>query len=589
VFEQRFDPTAHGRLSRTFWEVTVAAEASLSDLEKDDALAVGSKGVDDNAFISLDDGLLSLAKQFSATNPAAMDKTLFEAFAAHCVLLEQLPISARAQRLPSTHPDLLNLLCKSLLPQLFGLLGSIVPLSSRRWLDIDGRVFLCLLHFLITNPEQDLKTALGETLTSRIDAVLASTGLSDTNINDLRTAFPAPPAESNEEEERPISPRPLLPFSHPVFDEDLEDVNVHAEIDSEDSEHDDHMHFGQGTVFKDTAHWHNHKRAILPKYLGGEDPKPKTVWERRKKLKREQRFMANMNKNAQSLTGALGVQLQRQVIPLAGKGGKDTKESKRTPQAIAAAAAAATTESVPAKGKGKKEKEPKLSSADKLRAKIKAEKTTKSVDGLTVWWDEQLAKMAKMNVRDRIAQTELLQRSTKAKEGWLAVELRLWRLHLELTDWIGQDDPEADAVRDRYTVSIMRLVKALYEMEPLTPGVLSILASVLTVLGFSDFIPTLEASFEGNPTKMDSSDRKLRFDFVKLIKSKTGSVVHKYMKIKEDPVVWQLRLFGEFMDRSMDSTTDRRVLFKPDAWQRKVLDCLDEDDHSVLVVGTGLS
>ena len=57
------------------------------------------------------------------------------------------------------------------------------------------------------------------------------------------------------------------------------------------------------------------------------------------------------------------------------------------------------------------------------------------------------------------------------------------------------------------------------------------------------------------------------------------------MPIVEHPVEWQLRLFGEYMDRSMDSADDHRVSFQPDAWQREVLDCLDEEGHSVLVVG----
>jgi hypothetical protein len=62
-------------------------------------------------------------------------------------------------------------------------------------------------------------------------------------------------------------------------------------------------------------------------------------------------------------------------------------------------------------------------------------------------------------------------------------------------------------------------------------------------------------------------------------------MILKYMCMKEDLVVWQLRVFGEHLDRSMDSAWDPRVTFLPDAWQRKVLDCLDDKGHSVLVVG----
>ena len=54
------------------------------------------------------------------------------------------------------------------------------------------------------------------------------------------------------------------------------------------------------------------------------------------------------------------------------------------------------------------------------------------------------------------------------------------------------------------------------------------------------------------------------------------------MRITEDPVTWQLRLFGEFLDRSTGSKPDPRVSFTPDAWQREVLDCLDRNE-SILV------
>jgi superfamily II RNA helicase len=64
-----------------------------------------------------------------------------------------------------------------------------------------------------------------------------------------------------------------------------------------------------------------------------------------------------------------------------------------------------------------------------------------------------------------------------------------------------------------------------------------------------------------------------------------GQVISSYpwMSIKEDPVDWQLRVFGEHMDRSFDSQPDPRVKFEPDKWQRDVLDRLDQDE-SVLVV-----
>ena len=170
-------------------------------------------------------------------------------------------------------------------------------------------------------------------------------------------------------------------------------------------------------------------------------------------------------------------------------------------------------------------------------------------------------------------------RNKRTKEGWLAAEARLYRLHLELARWLDDDSREDASVRDRFTVSVMCMVKDLYESKDLFPKVAEKLAMVLIALGFADYIESFEAA-----ATVSKEDRSLNFDFVKLVKSKSGSAVYKWMRIKEEPVVWQLRLFGEFMDRSMDSQSDPRVSFKPDAWQRKVLDCLDRNE-SVLVAG----
>ena len=179
----------------------------------------------------------------------------------------------------------------------------------------------------------------------------------------------------------------------------------------------------------------------------------------------------------------------------------------------------------------------------------------------------------------KIIAVDHLMRNKRTKEGWLSVESRLYRIHLEFSRWMEDPKYESAAVRDRFTVSIMCMVKDLYESKELFPTAAAKLATCLIALGFDDYIESFE-----NAAAVSAEDRKLHFDFVKLVKSKSGHPVHKWMHITEDPVVWQLRLFGEFMDRSMDSASDPRVSFKPDAWQRKVLDCLDRNE-SVLVAG----
>ena len=165
--------------------------------------------------------------------------------------------------------------------------------------------------------------------------------------------------------------------------------------------------------------------------------------------------------------------------------------------------------------------------------------------------------------------------------GWLSVEVRLYNLHLTIQQWIAEPDPEASITHDRYTVSIMRVVKELYTSNFLTETTIGVLASIMVALGFTDYV----ASLEDEASSRLQPDRALAFSFVKLLKSKSHKPVHKFMTIKEDPVIWQLRVFSEYMDRSMDSAPDSRVSFQPDAWQREVLDCLDEPKTSLLVVG----
>ena len=174
-----------------------------------------------------------------------------------------------------------------------------------------------------------------------------------------------------------------------------------------------------------------------------------------------------------------------------------------------------------------------------------------------------------------------LLRNPRTDAGWLNVEVRLYSLHLTIQQWIAEPEPDAPAIHDRYTVSIMRVVMELYTHDFLTETTLGVLAGIMAALGFTDYISPLE----DNASHRLQPGRDLAFSFVKLLKSKSHKPIYKFMAIKEDPVIWQLRVFGEHMDRSMDGAPDPRVSFEPDAWQREVLDCLDQPKSSLLVVG----
>jgi hypothetical protein len=195
------------------------------------------------------------------------------------------------------------------------------------------------------------------------------------------------------------------------------------------------------------------------------------------------------------------------------------------------------------------------------------------------WWQKEVDQMKTMNSVKTATVLRSLMRNKKSKEPAIGTEIRLYQLHLDLQRWTEDERPDSPAVRDHYTVSVMRKVRDVIDFNSVTPTVSEILSSVLGVLGFSDYASAVMQSAGTLAT-----DRPLAFTFIKLMKSKTKSLIYPFMRITENPVIWQLRLFGEFMDRSMDSKADSRVAFAPDEWQRQVLDVIDEGG-SLLVVG----
>jgi len=230
--------------------------------------------------------------------------------------------------------------------------------------------------------------------------------------------------------------------------------------------------------------------------------------------------------------------------------------------------------------KGKKPKAENLSSADNLRQRIQEEKQKSANASSQTWWKDQVETMKKMPDAKKMAHLEAVSRNKRSQEPSLAIEMLLYRMNLKLVFWVAEEHPESPAVRDKHTVTIMRLVKQVYDHQVMTPTVSKVLSNVLVAMGFSDYIVPLDTQYSGK--RVD--DHPLTFEFMKLVKSKTKSPIFKFMQIIEHPVVWQLRLFGEYMDRSMDGKPDSRVAFHPDAWQRDVLDYID-DEASLLVVG----
>ncbi|CAL1698804.1 unnamed protein product [Somion occarium] len=568
VIEQRQGVDARGQLKAKHWQRVEQALVALNSEET--RIRGGSLPISLHHFSTptqqgtIETVVSNVLSAFLALKPRREVGTpeLLFAFVAHLLLLPELPIQDRARPTPNLGDSLNERLLSKFLPLIFTAVETVQ--ATDHPLDIDGRVFIELLLFLMQHPDMPLSEAVGEEVANQLTMLWKLHKLPSANFASLAPRYPHPAPEARDSEEPETFG--VLPFHNAVFDDLLSDVYVEVDEQEEQSGA-AQLEFSQ--AFVDLHHWHNHRRPVLPKHLGGDNPKPANQWQRMRQLRRNQNFMAQLERQANTLTGAFGKTLQRLTIT-----GSSDSTNRRNEQHAQA----------PSRKQAKAVKE---SAAQRIRREHAEKKQAEEDESNQKWWTNELQRLSSMPLSQKVVHIENMLRNSKRANGngWLAVEMRLYELNLEILSWLEHPDHDstshASRLRDDYTVSIMRKVKTMSENGGLFYAASKAIASVLVALGLTELLAEL---VDSSPNARDDDKRRLNFEFVKLIKSKSGSPIHKFMRITEDPVIWQLRLFGEYMDRSMDSQPDPRVSFEPDAWQRKVLDCLDDEGHSVLVV-----
>ncbi|KAJ6489614.1 hypothetical protein C8R47DRAFT_1177216 [Mycena vitilis] len=448
-------------------------------------------------------------------------------FLLHAAILPRLSLLERAQSCQVLRSDLVELLSKMFLPKIF-FIASSLPF------DVDGRVFATLVSTALSNLTLPFSDVVGSAGFSEVQTIWDHLSLAEPDFSAFRARFSDAFANTAVVPGGIARIYKLLPFNHQVFDfGSLPNTSV------EDEESGSAPHFDFGLPFSDTTHWHN-SQSILPRHLGGEDRKVLDERQRFRENRSNQRFMATLQRNAATLTGALGTSLQ-QIIIVVNKQPKDSRAPKE------------------------------------LREKIAQEKASLQEEVSRKWWREQLDVMSRLSTSERAKTIQSLFRNKRSDESVLGLEMRLYSLHLTLQEWIASSKRESSPTRDNFTLAIMKQLKAICDRKALTTSAAGIIEAVLASIGFGAYSSTLLSGSANLP------DKPLTFEFEKLLKKTSKKPRHKFMCITEHPVVWQLRLFGEFMDRSMDSAGDPRVSFEPDAWQREVLDCVDQN-FSVLVI-----
>lgn len=477
------------------------------------------------------------AKAFlSTTNSTdgSLRRAILWVFLAHGILLRSLPLELRSQAEAGLPPALVSTLTRHILPDLLTAFGLCLPNELTIQPSIDGRIFSLLLAQLIQPNAIPLKVLGAETF--KTTQALWSSVTSDAVDFSVLKTFSIGFAGVTTSPAPEFDDFPLYPFDNQVFNEAFESVAVTTRsTTSLDAVPPPLLEFGGNSIFTSSTRRRTEK-AVPPKHLGGDDGKPKDRKAREKMLRNNQRFMRNLERQAKSLSGAKGAPLEQEVITTIGQGatasGRNTRPNTRpgTPDSQAGSRSHSTQHQQLASPKGKKPKEPKLSSADKLRAQIAAQKATKAASESESWWAARLKDLNDIQeVPERIEMLELQLRNRRvAEDKSLAGQMWLFRIHLECWRWVEDIRRTEPEVHDRYAVRLVGIVKhfgGYGDGGHLTPSMVKASWTVLEALGFEDYLEGMVP----RPGK-DVADKKLPYDFIKLFKkaSKTAKPTGRF-------------------------------------------------------------
>lgn len=359
----------------------------------------------------------------------------------------------------------------------------------------------------------------------------------------------------------------VLPFTNAVFDKHLACIHVNTDSSL-------HAKMGAMKLYRETTHWHNHKKPLNPKYA----PAAKvSKW--KNPLRTNQFYMNEMTTYAASLTGAKGKALDAETITVGPKKliklveEEPEKPEKSSSKSKKEALQDAKSEkaNVNAK-KGTKKAAAGLSKKDQMIADNKERKGGNESDKAFNVWSTKMKDFETISDdQDRYLKTiEYLNGLDSTKTGYLEAEINTFILQSLLTWWYTYC--KADTKPEGYHVValIWTTIRSICTSKaPVSKEIVQHMTKICTMLGIEDALTGFKPSAP--------IDRKLSFVF------KYPASVSK-LPIGISQTDFQLNYCGPYMDRMLDAKPDARVSsFVPDGWQRDVLDQLDAN-RSVFVV-----
>lgn len=438
---------------------------------------------------------------------------------------------------------------------------------------IDGRLFI--------HVTQQPDVPDGEVAQTFAKLVKAAGQLAATDLPSKPEAAGADGVKPTQREPATRADLSVLPFSNPVFDKHLEPI--HLKIDDEAG---GPQSATSHKIFREATHWHNAKKPLIvrppPTAATARQESKAEFWAK----KRNQMFMAEMQKYAASLTNAVGKSLEPETIIVgAAKTGKSDAPADSGKAAPKGKGAKAGTESPadsdastgskgkaaqkkPASGKNAKQNASKQAMLDRI-ALEKASKDQKAGSKIVDAWSV-VCKNFETDKDPRSRYKRAKDYLTSVRLEWrevLEAELQLYMLNCLIEYWLQACRKNEQKQRVEVLALIWQTARNVLESSGLTKTIVSNVE--LTAKSLK--LPTIPS------VSTDSLiDRPLKFKFA--LPAKVDS-----MAVLESPREFQLLHCGPYLERSFDSKPDSRVEFNPDGWQRRVLDGIDAD-KSVFVV-----
>jgi hypothetical protein len=367
----------------------------------------------------------------------------------------------------------------------------------------------------------------------------------------------------------PGKDRTILPFKNAIFDRHLAPVHLQLKGGHLNGSNPDNV-----KVFEELSHWHNHKHVIEIK---GSTQKLGFFARRRNDW-----FMAEMHAYAASLTNAVGKALDPETIivnqrvqPL--KKPRDsmiakTDSSQQLKNGVSSKGGNKTGN--PTKKSGK-------AAALESAATIKAARAHSKEDIDATSWKvrcKELMSQPNPKIRYTIARDH----SIKLHEAsQVRPEVELYMVDCLLRIWIDhRKDSGVNTGASLVALIWAALLRFLTMDSGVTPEIVVSLEIIRKLLG----LPKL--NYQSN-----AASRPLAFTaiFTNAVISKgltVASIDSTQLHVPGGATVFQLEHCGPYFERDIDSAPDSRVPFHPDAWQRKVLDAIDENQSLFVVAPT---